>query len=280
MGWGLTPTHLLQKENVIIVEAVIVFLFGLLFGSFANVCIYRFPRDESVVFPASHCPVCNNPIPWYDNIPVLSFVILQGKCRSCKASISWRYPVVELIAGSLFLALFLRYHFNSFFWIYALVSLVLVVITFVDFQEQIIPDELSYGLMVAGTVFSFFNNELYLQIIFYFPLALNRLVASYVGLLVGGGILYFIAWISRGGMGGGDIKLAAGLGTFLGWEKTLMMLGLSFLLGGLVGAVLLASGKKKRKDPIPFGPFMAIATIIVILFNDHLSALLSRYFIF
>lgn len=277
---GVTPTHLFQKENVIIVEAVIVFLFGLLFGSFANVCIYRFPRNESIIFPASHCPACNDPIHWYDNIPVLSFVILQGKCRSCRASISWRYPVVELITGILFLALFLRYHFTFFFWMYALVSWALVVITFVDFQEQIIPDELSYGLMVAGTVFSFFNKELYLQIIFYFPPILNRLVASYVGLLVGGGILYFIAWISRGGMGGGDIKLAAGLGTFLGWENTLMMLGLSFLFGGIAGVILLLSGKKKRKDPIPFGPFIAAATIVVILFNDYLTALLSRYFIF
>lgn len=163
---------------------------------------------------------------------------------------------------------------------YALVSLVLVVITFIDFQEQIIPDELSYGLMIAGTVFSFFNKELYLQIIFYFPPVLNQLVASYVGLLVGGGILYFIAWISRGGMGGGDIKLAAGLGTFLGWENTLIMLGLSFLFGGVMGTVLLLSGKKKRKDPIPFGPFIAAATIAVILFNDQILNLLSRYFIF
>ncbi|MDD5131778.1 MAG: prepilin peptidase [bacterium] len=277
---GFTPTHLFQKENVIIVEAVIVFLFGLLFGSFANVCIYRLPRNESIVFPASHCPACNNLIPWYDNIPVLSFMLLRGKCRSCKQSISWRYPVVELITGILFSALYLKYYFTFYFWLYALVSLALVVITFVDLQEQIIPDELSYGLMVAGTVFSFFNNDLYLQIIFYFPPVLNRLVASYVGLLVGGGILYFIAWISRGGMGGGDIKLAAGLGTFLGWENTLMMLGISFLFGGVVGVVLLLSGKKKRKDPIPFGPFIAAATIVVILFNDQLSSLVMKYFIF
>ncbi|MDD5492644.1 MAG: prepilin peptidase [bacterium] len=259
---------------------MIVFLFGLLFGSFANVCIYRFPRNESIVFPASHCPSCSKPIPWYDNIPVLSFILLRGNCRSCQAPISWRYPLVELITGIIFAALFLKYNFTFFFWMYALVSLVLVIITFIDFQEQIIPDELSYGLMIAGTVFSFFNKELYLQIIFYFPQILNQLVASYVGLLVGGGILYLIAWISRGGMGGGDIKLAAGLGTFLGWENTLIMLGLSFLFGGVVGTVLLLSGKKKRKDPIPFGPFIAAATIAVILFNDQLIALVSRYFSF
>jgi len=256
---------------------VIVLLFGLLFGSFANVCIYRLPRHESIVFPASHCPSCHKPIQWYDNIPVLSFKLLQGKCRSCRAPISWRYPLVELLTGSLAVALFIKYHFTFFFWMYALVCLVLVIITFIDLQEQIIPDELSYGLMVAGTIFSFFNRELFLQIIFYFPLALNRLVASYVGLLVGGGILYFIAWISRGGMGGGDIKLAAGLGAFLGWEYTLIMLGLSFLAGGVVGIILLITGLKKRKDPIPFGPFIAAAAITVILFGEPISAWVSAH---
>lgn len=277
MGWGLTPTRLCKKEQYIIVEAIIVFLFGLFFGSFANVCIYRLPRNESIVFPSSHCPCCNTPIHWYDNIPVISFIILTGKCRSCKAAISWRYPLVEMLTGILFLAMFLRYRFTFLFWIYALVSLVLIIMTFIDLKEQIIPDELSYGLMAVGTLCSFFNRELYLQIIFYFPPALNRLVASYVGLLAGGGILYFIAWISGGGMGGGDIKLAAGLGTFLGWENTLVMLGLSFFFGGVIGAALLLSGRKKRKDPIPFGPFIALATIIVLLFGEQLTSLLASY---
>lgn len=187
---------------------------------------------------------------------------------------------MELLTGILFLALFLKYHFTFLFWLYALVSWALVVITFIDFQEQIIPDELSYGLMIVGTLCSFFNKELFLQIIFYFPPVLNRLVASYVGLLAGGGILYFIAWISRGGMGGGDIKLAAGLGTFLGWENTLIMLGLSFLLGGIVGLILLVSGRKKRKDPIPFGPFIAFSALLVILFGESISCWLAAHLFF
>lgn len=257
-----------------------VFLFGLFFGSFANVCIYRLPRNESIVFPSSHCPLCQTSIHWYDNIPLFSFIFLGAKCRHCSAPISWRYPLVELLTGIVFAALFFKYQFSLFFWVYALVSFFLIVITFIDFQEQIIPDELSYSLIFLGLLFSFFNSELYLKWLFYLPPVINRLASSYLGLVIGGGVLYFIAWVSRGGMGGGDIKLAAGLGAFLGWENTLIMLGLSFFLGGMAGVILLATGKKKRKDAVPFGPFIALATFIILLYSQEIQQLISNYFLF
>jgi leader peptidase (prepilin peptidase) / N-methyltransferase len=269
-----------METDIIILEAIITFTFGLFFGSFANVCIYRLPRNESIVFPASHCPNCNTDIHWYDNIPVLSFLILRAKCRSCHEPISWRYPLVEMLTGLLFLSMYWRFGLTRYLFAYCLLALFLVVITFIDLKEQIIPDELSYGLLFAGIFFSFFNAELYIKYLFYFPVVINRLAASYCGLLVGGGLLYFIAWVSRGGMGGGDIKLAAALGTFLGWANTLVMLGISFLLGGVVGVILLAMGRKKRKDPIPFGPFIALATILMILFETPIYRLINAYFQF
>ena len=280
MGWGKPQPIYYMGEKILIVEAVIVLFFGLVAGSFANVCIYRLPRNESIVFPASHCPSCNKPIHWYDNIPVFSFLALRARCRSCHKPISWRYPLVEALTGLLFLAMYWRFGLTLYLFAYCLVSLFLVVITFIDLKEQIIPDELSYSLLFAGIFFSFFNAELYLKYLFYFPLAINRLAASYCGLLVGGGLLYFIAWVSRGGMGGGDIKLAAALGTFLGWANTLVMLGISFLLGGVVGVVLLLLGRKKRKDPIPFGPFIALATILLILFETPIYRVINAYFRF
>lgn len=254
------------------VQMIIVFFFGLFFGSFANVCIWRLPRAESIVFPNSHCPHCQTPICWYDNIPLLSFILLGGRCRSCRQPISWRYPIIEVFVGVMGVLLFWKFQLTSSFFAYSFVTFILIIITIIDFNEQVIPDELNYVLLIGGTIYSFWNPSLYLNFAFYLPAWVNRLFASYVGLLVGGGLLYLIAWISRGGMGGGDIKLAAALGTFLGWEKTLVMLGLSFFMGGIIGVILLLSGKKKRRDPIPFGPFIAAGSFLVIVFRETLLA--------
>lgn len=261
-------------------EIIIVLIFGLFLGSFANVCIWRLPRNESVVFPNSHCPHCQIPIHWYDNIPLLSFILLGGRCRSCRQPISWRYPVIETLVALDFGLLFWKYHFTPVFFAYCFVTFILIVITIIDFQEQIIPDELNYALLIGGTLYSFWNTGLYLHIAFYLPPFLNRLLASYCGLLVGGGLLYFLAWISRGGMGGGDIKLAAGLGAFFGWEKTLIMLGLSFVMGGVIGLILLLSGKKKRRDPIPFGPFIALSTVAIVFFGEQIMQWLNIFLLF
>ncbi len=289
MGWGSPqPIHgfcLSVEESIFISEAIIVFIFGMLFGSFANVCVYRIPRKESIVFPASHCPACNSAIAWYDNIPVFSFLNLRAKCRSCQEPISWRYPAVELLTGLAAAALYWRFQLSHFFWLYALLTLVLIIVSVIDLREQIIPDELSYGLVIAGVLYSFFNSELFLKWLFYFPQFLNRFVASYLGLLAGGGALYLIGWLSgvilkRETMGGGDIKLAAGIGTFLGWENVLIMLYIAFILGGTVGLTLLLINRSKKKDLIPFGPFIALATFIVILFEPQIYALLSSYFTF
>lgn len=260
---------------------IIVFVFGLVFGSLANVCIYRIPREESIIFPASHCPHCNKPIKWYDNIPIISFMLLLAKCRYCKARISWQYPIVELITGFSFALLFIRYHFSLFFFIDLILIFVLIVISGIDFQTQLIPDVLSLPLMGLGLAISFINPnltvvswKLHVLMQVRMPLPIVQFMSSIIGLLVGGGLLYLIAWISRGGMGGGDIKLTAAIGAFLGWENVLWSLGVAFLIGGIVALILLVSGLKKRKDPVPFGPFIALGALIVILFLPFLYNLL------
>ena len=260
---------------------IIVFAFGLAFGSLANVCIWRIPREESIISPPSHCPGCNKPIEWYDNIPLLSFIILLGRCRHCQTKISWQYPLVEFITGICFLLLFMRYHFTMFFFFDLILVFYLILISGIDFHTQLIPDLLSLPLLGIGLLTSFINPNLFivstkLHVFLHVPIPLPivQIMSSILGVLTGGGLLYLIAWVSRGGMGGGDIKLAAAIGAFLGWENVLWSLGVAFLIGGLVALILLISGLKKRKDPVPFGPFIALGAVIVLLFLPLLYNLL------
>jgi leader peptidase (prepilin peptidase) / N-methyltransferase len=264
---------------------IIIFAFGLAFGSLANVCIYRIPREESIVTPPSHCPGCNKQIEWYDNIPLLSFLLLLGKCRHCKTKISWQYPIIEFITGILFTLVFIRYHFSSFFFLDLILIFYLVIISGIDFHTQLIPDVLSLPLAVVGLAVSFINPnllivswKLHVATFYSFhmrvPFPVIQLISSIIGLLAGGGLLYLIAWASRGGMGGGDIKLAGAIGAFLGWENVLWSLGVAFLIGGIVALILLILGLKGRKDPVPFGPFIALGAVIVILFLPYLRQLL------
>ncbi len=268
-------------NTLYILYSIIIFAFGLVFGSLANVCIYRIPRDESVILPGSHCPNCNKPIKWYDNIPLISFLALGTRCRYCKTKISWQYPLVELATALIFTLLFLKFQFSIIFFINLILVFFLIIISGIDFQTQLIPDVLSLPLTGIGLMLSFINPQL--RIISYklhvligirMPLPIVHFMSAILGLLVGGGLLYLIAWVSRGGMGGGDIKIAAAIGTFLGWENILWSLGVAFLFGGIIAVILLVSGIKKRKDPIPFGPFIALGALLVILFLPFLHQLL------
>lgn len=235
-----------------------VFLFGLLIGSFSNVCIYRIPKEESVAFPASHCTACNAPIRALDNIPVLSYLILGGKCRACGQKFSFIYPLIEITVALLIVAVYIRFGVSWEFLIYAVVSTTLVIITVIDYEHKIIPDIITLPGIVLGLGAGSY---------------LVGWVDSVLGFLAGGGLFYLLAVLSRGGMGGGDIKFIAAAGALLGWQKILLVIVLGATLGSVIGLALLVAKKKDRKSQIPFGPFLAIGTLIAIFFGDDLIAM-------
>ena len=241
---------------------LIIFLVGIIIGSFLNVCIYRLPLKQSIIFPNSHCTHCKESIPFYFNIPIISFLFLKGKCHHCKGRIHWRYPLVELLNGLTYLYLFFVFGLSWLAIIYSLLLSSLWVVTFIDLEHQIIPDTITLpgivlGLLAASTVLP--------------PGFLNSLV----GLLLGGGFFYLVAVVSRGGMGGGDIKLIAMIGAFLGWQDVLMTIFIGALSGSIVGLFLMLVKGKGRKYPVPFGPFLALGAVISLLWDQEI---LNWYF--
>jgi len=246
-------------ENMII--TAVVFVIGLVIGSFSNVCIYRVPRNESLISPGSHCPQCNKPIQFYDNIPVISYMILQGKCRYCSKQIPFQYPLVELLTGLLYISFYLFFGLQLVTFVYMLLGTVLIIITFIDLKEKIIPDILSYPFMIIGFLFSFFREDL-------------TPMNSFLGILAGGGSLLLVAvagtyLFKKEAMGGGDVKLAAMIGAFLGWQLTLLSLFFGFFLGAIIGIIILVLSKGKS-EIVPFGPFIALGTIITIFWGENI----------
>ncbi len=223
---------------------VLAALFGLVVGSFLNVVIARLPEGRSLVTPRSACPRCGTPIAWYDNIPLLSFALLRGRCRACGSPISWRYPLVEAATAALFGLAAARFGLSAHLPVAILLATLLVVVTGIDLDHQIIPD----AITLPGTALGLLAN-----------LATGGVpwLESLLGIVAGGGLFLVIILASRGGMGGGDLKLAAMLGAFLGWKVLLLSVLVAVLAGGVVAIALLASGRSGRKDPIPFGPFLA-----------------------
>ena len=238
--------------------ATTFFILGLTIGSFANVCIYRLPKKESIVFPKSHCPVCSVAVRPFDNIPVLSFLILGGKCRECKNSISAIYPAVEVIIGLLLLAGYFNFGLSFDFLVCLVVAPALVIITAIDIEHQIIPDVITlpgiiFGLAAGSYSIGYFN--------------------SFMGFLLGGSLFYVLAILSKGGMGGGDIKYIASAGALVGWQKVLLIIFIGAFLGSIVGLFQIVVQKKTRKSLIPFGPFLAIATLITLFYGNLLLKL-------
>jgi leader peptidase (prepilin peptidase)/N-methyltransferase len=244
------------KEYVML-EPLIVFLFGLIIGSFCNVVIYRLPQGKSVVAPGSQCRSCGNSIRPWDNIPLLSYFLLNGRCRFCREFIAARYPAVEFISGMLFVLLWMKLGFSLPFVSYALLTSALLTVALIDFDHKIIPNIITLPGIAVGLSLS----------IWVLPVAP---LASLLGLLVGSTLFYLIALVSKGGMGGGDIKLIAMIGAFLGWQGALFTIFSGALLGSLVGMVLILLGKKGRKDKVPFGPFLSCGAILFILSGDNL----------
>ncbi len=241
------------------VVVVVALILGLIIGSFLNVCIYRIPREKSVVSPPSACPSCGSQIKPWDNIPVVSYLILAGKCRNCGQKISLRYPTVELLNGLLYMAVILQFGIG---WhlplLFALVS-AMVVITFIDLDFQIIPDAITIPGMIIGLAASHF--------LLPDPFAKYSLLgftSSLIGLLAGGASFYLIAVLSKGGMGGGDVKMMAMVGSFMGWKGVLLTTLIGSLTGSLVGIGLMIFKGKGRKAKIPFGPFLALGALITL----------------
>lgn len=238
---------------------VLLAVMGLILGSFYNVCIYRISREESIIFPSSHCPKCKHPLKPVDLIPVLSYILLGGRCRYCKDRISIRYPFVELITATAMLLLYYKYGFTGRFIAYVILSSILIIISFIDLDKQIIPDL----LIIIGAVVAFLTCLLGWTVEF---------MDAILGLLLGGGILLIIGLVSllvlkKEGMGGGDIKLMGMIGTFIGWKLTLLSLLFSIYLGGIASIFLLLFNKKQIGQTIPFGPFIACGTIVAIIWG-------------
>lgn len=258
-------------------EAIIVFVFGLCFGSFANVCIYRMPRDISIIKPDSHCPKCKKFIAWYDNIPIFSYIFLGAKCRDCGQKISFIYPFIETLCGLLFLSMYLLFGFDLVLIPFCLLAFSLMVITAIDFEFQIIPDEFSFMLMATGFAMSWFNYTLG-------DTVSQRMLNSLLGFLAGGGSLYLVAVIGKiifkkDAMGGGDIKIMAGVGTFLGWDRVLFAIAIACFLGSIVGILLIVFRKIAKREAIAFGPYLAVASYLT-LFLPAPSLVLNSIMMF
>ena len=241
---------------------VLAFIFGVVVGSFLNVCICRLPLNESVVSPPSRCPQCNSSIRWFDNIPIISYLILGGKCRGCGKRISLQYPLVELLNGLLSLTLMFRFGPTLEFGVFFVFCSALVVVTFIDIAHQIIPDEISLPGIVLGFILSFFMKD---------PGWRNSLM----GILLGGGSLLFVAyayyWLTKkDGMGGGDIKLLAMMGAFLGWISIPFIIFVSSLVGSVVGISLMSLRNQDSKLALPFGPYLAFSAVLYIFFGQDL----------
>jgi leader peptidase (prepilin peptidase)/N-methyltransferase len=241
-------------------------LFGLVIGSFLNVVIARLPEGRSVWRPRSACPGCGEPIAWYDNIPVLSFAVLRGRCRGCAMAIPWRYPIVEAATGATFGLAYLRLGQTPDFVVAAAFLAMLIAITAIDLSHQIIPDVITLPGIVAGVVANLVTGRV-------------TWLESLLGIAVGGGIFFVIIIASRGGMGGGDMKLGAMFGAFLGWKLGLLAMLLGVLAGGVTALCLLLLGRKGRKEAIPFGPFLALGGAITLLWGEKLLAWYLNHFL-
>jgi leader peptidase (prepilin peptidase)/N-methyltransferase len=259
---------------------VAVLLFGLIVGSFLNVCIVRLPRGRSIVSPPSHCPRCKKGIKFYDNIPVISFLVLRGKCRACGEPISWRYPAVELLNGLMYVWTVREFGFGGEMFLVMAFCSALIVVTFIDYDHQIIPDVITLpgmllGLMLAPLFMSVLADPLPFHSGSLLPHAgpyLTGFLNSFIGLLFGATPLFAIGLLweklrNVEAMGGGDVKLMGMVGSFLGWKGALLTIMLGALAGSVVGITLILLKRHKMDKVIPFGPFLAVGAVVAMFYG-------------
>lgn len=260
-------------------EALAALLFGLLIGSFLNVCIYRMPRDLSVVRPRSYCPSCEHPIAWYDNVPILSYFVLRARCRHCAAPIPARYPVVELLTGALFFAIVLELGVTPVAGKLCLLSAALVALTFADLEERILPDEFTLGGLAAGIALAWFipvPDFLGGTILGLYGVELSPRSASLAeavfGAIVPAGFLWLAGYIfeklrHKEGLGFGDVKMLAMIGAFLGIRGSLLVLVVGSVLGSVIGLIFIFLTRKDASSyELPFGTFLGAAAVAVSLY--------------
>lgn len=259
---------------------ILSFIFGSIIGSFLNVCIYRLPREESIVYPGSRCTSCKESISFYNNIPILSYLFLKGKCSNCGERISAKYPLVEILTGVLFLSTVFTYGLSieTLFLLIFISSL--IAITFIDLEHMIIPNVITYPGIVVGVLYNaiitkWSNAEEFISSFsfdmgnFFSLLKEVPILDSIFGIILGGGILLLVAYAykavkKRDGMGMGDVKLLAMIGAFFGWEGVLFVIFLGSILGSIIGISIIIAKKGDMKYALPFGPFLSIAAVIYI----------------
>ena len=249
--------------------SVVSIIFGALIGSFLNVCILRLPEEESIITPGSHCPRCKNPIKFYDNIPLVSYVLLKGRCRHCHSPISFQYPLIEGITALGSLILFMKFGPSLSYLFYFSFVAALIAITVIDLYHQIIPDVISLPGIGVGLLASLIIPQI-------------TFLNSLLGILLGGGSLFLVAtlyqWLfKREGMGGGDVKLLAMIGAFLGWKAVILTILLSSLIGSITGIIIMVSKGKDFKYAIPFGPFLSLGAMIALFYQNEIIFWYLRY---
>jgi leader peptidase (prepilin peptidase)/N-methyltransferase len=257
-------------------------VFGLLIGSFLNVCIYRLPRSESIVFPRSHCPNCGKPIPFYDNVPVLSYLVLMGKCRFCKKPISLQYPLVELLTGLVFYGCGLKWDFSPATFVNTLFLVIVIVLAFIDFHHRILPNVLTLPGTIMGIILSPFQMSTFYHDMFSFKLASLigcentqtgiALVGSIAGAIIGGGILLLLAFVyellrKKQGLGMGDVKMMAMVGAFLGWPHALLTIFAGSFLGSIIGVFLILFRGMNIQSKLAFGTFLGAGAAVSLFFG-------------
>jgi leader peptidase (prepilin peptidase)/N-methyltransferase len=245
---------------------ILIFILGLIIGSFLNVVIYRLPEGESIVYPPSHCPDCGHQLSPRELIPVFSYVFLRGKCKSCGTKISIRYPIIELSTAIIFIINYIYLSDLIVLTAGLIFSSLLIVLTMIDFDHQILPDKLTLGGLAVGLIFSFFRPDL-------------TFIYSILGVMAAGGLLFLIAYLSKGGMGGGDIKMMAMVGSFTG----LLIAVSAIFLGAMIALIAhlpgIVSGKTGMKTKLPFGPFLALASLILWFWSEQLFDLYLNLFL-
>ncbi|MDD5618466.1 MAG: prepilin peptidase [Candidatus Omnitrophica bacterium] len=251
-----------------------IFLAGLAVGSFLNVCIYRMPREESIVKPRSHCPHCRKTVEWYDNIPLLSYVLLKGKCRFCKTKISLQYFVVELLTGLIFILFYNTFGPTVKSLIYVIFTCGLIIATFVDFNFRIIPDEINIGGIILGLILSFIYPQLHNTSSHFFGL-----YSSFLGIIIGGAVLWVTGLLGdfifkKETMGGGDVKLLAMIGAFLGWKIALLTFFISPIFGAIVGIIIKL---RTKNSVIAYGPYLALGALVCLFFSNNILNWIFRY---
>ncbi|MEO2069222.1 MAG: prepilin peptidase [Desulfurobacteriaceae bacterium] len=243
-------------------EYFLAFVIGAIVGSFLNVCIYRIPLGKSLIFPPSSCPSCGREIKWYDNIPIISYLILRGRCRNCKEKISVQYPIIEFLTGLLTLLVFAKYGISLSTFYFLILTYVLIVVATIDIKTMLVSVKLCYFTMLIGILLSPFVSVVSFK-------------DSILGASFGAGVILFVIetyYILTGkeGMGYGDANIMAVIGAFLGWQKVLLVVFLASLVGAIVGIFFMIIKGKDTKFALPFGPFLAIGAYITMLFGEEI----------